>query len=127
MELIEFFPGRPTEVSSLVEETEKRGFKGFLGYLDSINPFYLLFLGSILVFNILLLISSMSLIFNKEIDISIRIFASILIFYICFMASPAGYSRFKVCVIPFMLINMPFVFAYFKTHFRRLLPFLTQS
>ena len=127
MELIEFFPGRPNEVSSLVEETEKRGFKGFLSYLDSINPLYLLFLGCILVFNILLLLSSLTLIFNREIDISIRIFVSILILYICFMASPAGYSRFKVCVIPFMLINMPFVFAYFKTHFRRLLPFLTQS
>jgi hypothetical protein len=48
MELIDFFPGRPSEVSSLVEETEKRGFKGFLRYLDSINPFYLLFLGGII-------------------------------------------------------------------------------
>ena len=108
MELIEFFPGRPAEVTSLVEEIEKRGFSGFKNYLKTINPIYLGYLFSILIFNILLLISSVSLIANKSINISIRIFISMLILYICFMASPAGYSRFKVCIIPFMLINMPF-------------------
>ena len=116
-DMVDFFPDKPKEEISLIREFEKDEFSGLLYYFSQVNLFLIVFMFSIVLWNVLMLVSFLTFSFNSDFSPTIRLFVFVLIAYICFVCGPGGYARLKMCIMPFMLLNLPYLWREISSKF----------
>jgi 4-amino-4-deoxy-L-arabinose transferase-like glycosyltransferase len=91
--------------------------EGYIGVFKFIlrQPFYMIFyISVVLIVNIVFVVSLISFIFEKKVRKELKIFLFMLIVYLSFFSGPLGTMRYKVHVIPLILITIPFFFEKLK-------------
>lgn len=119
VDMLEFVKSRPQQKDeiSLVREVELKGFTGVLRYFQETDLLKLICMLSVILCNVVMLISTMFFGFNRSFNPIIRIYVLVLIGYVCFVCGPGGYARLKMCIMPLMLLNMPTMIAFVKNRF----------
>ena len=80
------------------------GIKGVLAFLtNSYSPILLLFLGVIILFNIIKLLGYLLFIFSPSINLNIRIISGCFFFYIVLLVGPVGASRYLMPLVPIII------------------------
>src|SRR5690606_11660400 len=112
-----FFPGNSEKEMSLTREIEKHGLYGVINYLSNINLLLIIYLVFVMAWNIFLLGSCVYFVWERKVDLNVKIYIQMVIFYMCFVCGSAGYARFKMPILPFMLFTVPFFLEYLKGRF----------
>ena len=105
--------------SGLLYVFTKEGYLGVLKFILKQPIYVILYLLFVMIINILLLISFINFISVKNINIEIKLFLVLMIFYMCFFSGPLGTMRYKIHVIPLMLFTVPFLIEKIKYFFSK--------
>ena len=117
VDMVTFFPYKPEKEISIIKEIENNGLSGLKYYIDNVNLYLIIYMFFILLWNILLFLSTLSFYFTSEIHPAIKIFIIVIIGYICFVCGTAGYARFKMALLPFIVLTVPPFINSFKKRF----------
>ncbi|MBC7388473.1 MAG: hypothetical protein H7329_04620 [Opitutaceae bacterium] len=93
---------------SLVREIENKGLLGGILFYFSHVPAYSVFLlvfGS--CFNIILLLSTFIFALYLRRGDVIQLFICFIIFYYIFISGPGGYARYKISILPYLVLTLP--------------------
>jgi hypothetical protein len=107
-DMVIFCPEMFREEISIAREIETKGLSGIAYYFSNISIDMIVFMLLILLWNTVLLASTLAFCFTTSIHPGIRIFILIMISYICFVCGSGGQARFKISVLPLMMITVPF-------------------
>jgi hypothetical protein len=118
IDLLTFFPYKPTKEISLKSEIERDGLGGIRYYISNIDALLLAFLFLILIWNIFLLISMLIFFFNSRVHTGVKILILLMFTYLWVVTGPAGYARFKISILPFMIVSVPFFIDFLTQRFK---------
>ncbi|MDQ3140970.1 MAG: hypothetical protein M3Q56_01860 [Bacteroidota bacterium] len=93
---------------------DQKGFKGITQYFNAVSIPFLAFLLLSSIWNVYTLFLFVKNLFNTKINFLLRSFATIYIFYICFMSGPLGCSRFKLAIFPIFILIIFFSTQHLK-------------
>jgi hypothetical protein len=93
----------------------KEGYSGIFKFILQ-QPYYIvLYIFMILLVNIILIISMIYFVFVKGVKKELKIFLFMLILYLSFFSGPLGTMRYKIHIIPLMLLTIPFFYEKIKS------------
>jgi len=96
------------------------GTRGVWNYLNQQAGFILLLLGMSLLSNVFFLGSLIYIVFEKKLDVMLKVLLVLLVITIAFATGPLGASRFKVPLFPIILFTLPFFVNFLILKFRNL-------
>ncbi len=92
---------------SIAREIEKQGLLGFLKfYFQNVNICFVAFFVMAFVWNIVILAGFLTFCMKSTINIQIKIFIALLVFYSAFVCGPGGDIRFKLAVLPYLILTL---------------------
>ena len=111
-----FFGDHPDEYEiSLISEIKKQGVvNGLKYYCSIINSQYLLLTVLSILFNLLVLLSIILFVFDKSFPALSKCFILLIIFYSVIISGPGGLTRYKVPILPYLVLTLPFMHLLIK-------------
>jgi len=98
-----------TDRTGFLYYINKYGLKGIPKLITNTSKLIVIFLFVVAILNVLLFISFLYFIFLKIPLIEIKIFLILMITYIAVLTGPIGASRFRIVLLPYLLLTIPTV------------------
>jgi hypothetical protein len=110
-----FFEKQPEEnMKGLNYYYQQNGITGAFNYLKQFPVFLFIYLVLVCLVNIIIAISFIFFLFNKEMYPGIRVIIFLLVAYISIVTGMIGSARFRMAVYPFLLFAFPFGYEKLK-------------
>jgi hypothetical protein len=111
LEIVSFFPVHvhiKEEISFFNEIDNKGLINGIINYIKHVPIGLIIFMGVILIWNVVLLSSFLLFVFNSSISLPLRLATLLFIGYFCSISVFVGYARFRSAVYPILIFTLPF-------------------
>lgn len=109
-DISEFFRIKNTADTGIYYVYLREGYTGIINYILKLPVMFILFLTSVILINVIMIISMINFIFEKGVEIEIRIYFVLIIGYISFVTGIVGSLRYKLPLFQIILFSMPFLF-----------------
>ncbi|MCP4437358.1 MAG: glycosyltransferase family 39 protein [Aureispira sp.] len=121
--LVQFFPVPPSKPIGFFNEWQVNSFSGILNYIQNLNPWIFITMLIVFLWNFLVLCSGLIFLFNKKIDLSIRIAIFLIVAYFSAVSGVVGNARYKMSIYLLLIFTLPFTIDMLKVWWinRRLL------
>lgn len=113
--LVQFFPVPPAKIMGFFNQWQAHGVSGIIQYIQNLNVWIFLTMLFVFAWNLLVLCSGLIFLFNKNIDLDIRIAIFIIVAYFSAVSGIVGNARYKMSIYLILIFTIPFTLNMLKT------------
>lgn len=117
--LVQFFPVAPAKPMGFFNQWQAEGIAGIIHYIQNLNVWIFLTMLIVFAWNCLVLLSALLFLFNKNIDLYIRIAIFLIVAYFSAVSGIVGNARYKMSIYLILIFTLPFTLNMLKTWWTR--------